>query len=73
MNMNNALKILIGIVVLLVGAWTMIDPAWFGQSSWVYGLNWWHHTWDIIKGSIGPVMIFIGIIVIWITYEEAKP
>jgi hypothetical protein len=72
MNMNNALKILIGIIVLLIGAWTMIDPAWVGQSGWVYGLNWWHNTWDLIKGSFGPVLIFIGIIVIWITYEETK-
>ena len=70
--MNNALKILIGIIVILVGAWTMIDPAWFGQSSMIYGLNWWIYTWNIIQGSIGPLMILIGVIVVWITYEETK-
>lgn len=51
----------------------MVNPAWFGQSSWIYGLNWWVYTWDIIKGSIGPLLILIGIVVVWITYEEAKP
>lgn len=70
--MNNALKILIGVIVILVGAWTLVNPAWFGQSSWIYGLNWWIYTWNIIKGSLGPLMILIGVIVVWITYEEAK-
>ena len=50
----------------------MVNPSWFGQSSWIYGLNWWIYTWDIIKGSVGPLLIFIGLIVVWITYEEAK-
>lgn len=51
----------------------MVNPEWFGQSGWIYGLNWWVYTWDIIKGSIGPLLILIGIVVVWITYEEAKP
>jgi len=70
--MNYAVKILIGLVILLAGLWTMIDPAWFGQNSWIYGLGWWSFTWDIIKGSLGPVLIFIGIVFVWITYEESK-
>ncbi|MCJ7445986.1 MAG: hypothetical protein MUO26_15950 [Methanotrichaceae archaeon] len=70
--MNNILKILIGLIVLLIGIWTMIDPAWFGQTSMIYGLGWWSYTWDIIRGAIGPMLILIGIIVIWITYEESK-
>ena len=69
---NNALKIIIGALLLLLGIWSMVDPAWLGQGSWIYGLNWWIHTWDLIKGCFGPMLIFIGIIVIWITYEESK-
>jgi hypothetical protein len=72
-KVNSALKILIGIFVLLIGAWTMVNPSWFGQNSWVYGLNWWIYTVDIIKGSIGPVLIIVGVIVAWIAYEERKP
>ena len=70
--MNNALKILIGAVILLAGAWMMVDPAWLGQSSLIYGLGWWTYTWSIVKGSLGPILIFTGLIVIWITYEETK-
>ena len=71
--MNSALKILLGVIIFVLGAWTMVNPSWFGQSSWIYGLDWWTYTWDIIKGSVGPILIFIGLIVVWITYEEAKP
>jgi len=72
-ELNSALKILVGVIIFVLGAWTMVNPSWFGQSSWIYGLNWWIYTWDIIKGSVGPLLIFIGLIVVWITYEEAKP
>jgi hypothetical protein len=65
--MNNVLKILIGVVIFLVGVWTMANPAWFGQNGWVYGLNWWIYTWGIIKGALGPVMILIGITVVWMS------
>jgi hypothetical protein len=58
--------------VVIVGAWTMVDPAWFGQSGFIYGLNWWHDTWTVIKGCFGPMLMFIGLIVVWITYEESK-
>jgi hypothetical protein len=66
MSVNNVFKILIGVVIFLVGVWTMVNPAWFGQSSWIYGLNWWIYTWDIIKGALGPVLILTGIIVVLI-------
>jgi hypothetical protein len=72
MNLNSALKTFLGLIALLVGFWAMVDPSWFGQNSWLYGLGWWIYTWDIIKGSVGPMLIFLGIIVIWITYEEGK-
>lgn len=62
-----------GVIVFVLGAWTMVNPSWLGQSSWMYGLNWWIYTWDIIKGSVGPLMILIGLMVVWITYEESKP
>ncbi|NYT01789.1 MAG: hypothetical protein GKC10_03395 [Methanosarcinales archaeon] len=70
--MHTAVKMLIGLVILLFGAWTLVDPAWFGQSGWIYGLGWWSHTWDIIKGSLGPMLIFMSVVFIWITYEESK-
>ncbi|VVB64583.1 Uncharacterised protein [uncultured archaeon] len=72
-ELNNALKMLVGVIIFVLGAWTMVNPSWFRQSSWIYGLNWWIYTWDIIKGSVGPLLILIGLIVVWITYEEPKP
>lgn len=71
--MNSALNILVGVIILVLGAWTMVNPSWFGQSGWIYGLNWWVYTWDIVKGSVGPLMILIGLLVAWMTYEESKP
>jgi len=52
MNLNSALKTFLGLIVLLVGFWAMVDPSWFGQNSWLYGLGWWIYTWDIIRGSV---------------------
>ena len=71
--MNNALKMLVGVIIFVLGAWTMVNPSWFGQSNWMYGLNWWIYTWDIIKGSIGPLLILIGLRVIWITTRKQSP
>jgi len=70
--MHNVVKMLLGLAILAVGIWTMVDPAWFGQSSMIYGLGWWNHTWDIVKGSLGPILILTGFVVIWIAYEENK-
>lgn len=71
--MNSALKILSGVIIFVLGAWTMVNPSWFGQSNWIYGLNWWIYTWNIIEGSVGPLLMLTGLIVAWITYEESKP
>jgi len=64
--------VVIGILVAIVGIWTMADPAWLGQNSWLYGLNWWPYTANIIKGAIGPFLILVGIVIVWIAYEESK-
>jgi hypothetical protein len=37
--MNNAVQMIIGLIVLLAGAWTLIAPACFGQSGMVCGLG----------------------------------
>jgi succinate-acetate transporter protein len=71
-RLGDVLKVIIGILVVIAGIWTMADPAWFGQKSWLYGLNWWTYTADIIRGSLGPLLILVGIVIVWIAYEESK-
>lgn len=63
---------ILGILVIALGVWTMADPRWVGQNIWMYGLNWWPYTMSMIKGSLGPLLILIGIVIVWIVYEESK-
>ena len=71
--MNAAMKIILGLLMLGVGIWMMADPAWFGcGTNWMCGLGYWTQTWNIIKGSIGPMLVLIGIFVVWLESEELK-
>ena len=48
--MNKIVWILIGIVLVLVGIYTLIPQ----------GLEWWRELVDVFKGVIGIVLITIG-------------
>lgn len=61
---KNILKMLIGIVVLVVGI------IWY---TGVYGyLGYWKELLTLLKGTIGLVILFVGLIVAWMGYDDYK-
>jgi hypothetical protein len=68
-----AIKLLMGLILLLIGLWLLIPGIVIsGYSS---GL-WLTDFVSLIKGLIPPILLFIGFILAWIDWEEinaAKP
>lgn len=67
--MNSAAKLIIGILILLAGlAWYW--PARFGGT--VFGGTNIARFLDVFFGLFGLALIFLGLIVAWIEYEDLK-
>jgi hypothetical protein len=63
---NNILKMLIGIVVIAIGIIWYTGPQVFGLFKW-YG-----DLLVLLKGSIGLLLLFVGLIVAWMGYDDYK-
>jgi hypothetical protein len=65
--MNTMAKLIIGIIVTLVGlAWYVLG----GVFAPYIGMNSLHALGVILAGSIGVLLILIGLIVMWLGYGE---
>ncbi len=63
---NNILKMLVGIVILIIGIVWYTGPQ-------VYGfLGYWNDLLVLLKGSIGLFLLFVGLIVAWMGYDDYK-
>lgn len=61
---NNIIKMFIGIVVLILGI------VWY---SGLYGyLGYWQNLIDLLKATIGLFLLFIGLIIAWMGYDDYK-
>ncbi len=61
---NNILKMLIGIVVLVIGV------LWYtGISGY---LGYWKNLLDLLKATVGLLLLFVGLIVAWMGYDDYK-
>lgn len=61
---NNIIKMLIGIVILVIGI------IWYVG---VYGyLGYWEELVDLLKATIGIFLLFVGLIVAWMGYDDYK-
>ena len=60
---NNIIKMLIGIVLLIIGV------AWYVP---VYGLGFWVQLVALLKATIGIFLIFVGLVVAWMGYDDYK-
>lgn len=60
---GNILKMLIGIVVFIIGI------AWYVPE---YGLGFWDDLLVLLKGTIGLFLLFVGLIVAWMGYDDYK-
>ncbi len=60
---SNILKMLIGIVVFIIGI------VWYVPT---YGLNFWTELVSLLEAVIGLFLIFAGVIVAWMGYDDYK-
>ncbi|VVB51800.1 Uncharacterised protein [uncultured archaeon] len=61
---NNIIKMLIGIVILIIGiVWYIPKP---------YGFNFLDNLLSLLGATIGLVLLFVGLIVAWMGYDDYK-
>ncbi len=62
---GNILKMLIGIVILVIGI------LWYVPKTF-YGLGFWEELKTLLLGTIGLFLLFVGLIVAWMGYDDYK-
>lgn len=62
---GNIVKMLIGIVVLVIGI------LWYVPKT-LYGLGFWTELESLLLGTIGLFLLFVGLIVAWMGYDDYK-
>ncbi len=60
---KNILKTLVGIVVFIIGI------VWYVPG---YGLGFWNDLLTLLKGTIGLFLLFVGLIIAWMGYDDYK-
>jgi hypothetical protein len=60
---KNILKMLVGIIIFIIGI------VWYVPN---YGLGFWVDLLVILKGTIGLFLLFVGLIVAWMGYDDYK-
>jgi len=63
---SNIVKMLIGIVLLVVGVVWYTGPQIYGY------LGYWQNLLDLLKATIGLFLLFVGLIVAWMGYDDYK-
>lgn len=63
---GNIVKMLIGIVVLIIGIVWYTGPKIYGF------LGYWDDLLILLKGTIGLFLLFVGLIVAWMGYDDYK-
>jgi hypothetical protein len=63
---GNIIKMLIGIVILILGV------VWYTGPQVMGFLGYWEDLMVLLRGSIGLFLLFIGLIVAWMGYDDYK-
>jgi len=58
--LNNLIKVIIGLILVVVAVWFGIWAGWFGA------------VWTLIKGGIVLLVIFIGLILLLLGFSDLK-
>jgi len=73
--MHAAIKLILGIILVLIGLWLLVPAtpmfAAIKPASWSI-LNWWDEFKIVLKGIIPPIVIILGVLIVWIESEELK-
>lgn len=62
---SNILKMLVGIIIFIIGI------AWYVPKQY-YGLDFLGDLLTLLKGTIGLLLLFVGLIVAWMGYDDYK-
>lgn len=58
-------KAILGIIVAIIGLWLLLPESF-------YGLGMWAELWAILKGVIPLTLLIVGVLMVWIEFEEIK-
>ncbi len=61
---NNIIKMFIGLVILIVGL------VWY--TGFEGYLGYWQNLLDLLKATIGLFLLFVGLIVAWMGFDDYK-
>ncbi len=62
---SNILKMLAGIALLIIGIFCYVPKT-------LYGLGFWTELETLLLGTIGLLLLFVGLIVAWMGYDDYK-
>lgn len=69
--MHSAAKLIIGLLVFIVGVYWYAGPL-MGHFTDIFGIRPTRAFMDVFVGIFGIALIFLGLIVAWIEYEDIK-
>ena len=70
--MHSAVKLIIGLIVVLAGLyWYAADFVGYGVAGWI-GAAALSALKNVFIGLFGLLLIFVGLIVVWIEWEDLK-
>ena len=77
--MHAGIKLIIGLILILIGLWLLVPVGApvigaVKPASWSIAetLDWWTEFKTVVKGVIPPVIIILGLLIVWIEGEELK-
>lgn len=78
--MHAGIKLIFGLILILLGLWLLVPATpFFGAvkpASWAtiggISLDWWSEFKTVVKGVIPPIIVILGILIVWIEGEELK-
>ena len=74
--MHAGIKLLFGLVLVLLGLWLLVPSGMLlkPEIHSVTGLtlNWFDDFVTVLKGIIPPIVIILGLLIVWIESEELK-
>ena len=72
--MNAAVKIVIGLILIVAGFGLFVDSVLWNYGGKLTGISitWWHNFVVVVTGIIPAFLILIGLFVVWLEADELK-
>lgn len=69
--MHAAVKILLGLVIIVIGFGLFVDSV-YGNRWTGISINWWHNFVVVVTGVIPALLILLGVFIVWLESDELK-